>query len=398
MMTAHGRREIRRRGIVAVQVAVMLTVLMGVAALTIDVGQVYSARAELQRSADAAALAGAYAYTTDEMMRIRMGTASDGDLTYVKTLARGTAKNFSKMNETLKAPTIVETGDVRTGNLDLNSATAPINTGAASTDLNAVYVYVQRTEEDSNGAVPLFFSGIFGKFTAESSASAVAVLDDRVTGFQPDAPGASNLLPFTISEEAYAGELAGGGDSYGWDEANDLVTTTGDGIREIRIYPYPLSGSGYTEGDGNFGTLNIGTGHQGVEAERVQILNGVAPSDFEAEIGTSDPTFFDSSGNPITHVMSGSPGLEVTLEATIEQLEGQVVGFFLHSNVDLSGANAQYTITDLRFGRVMDIRLTGNPNQRGFFVQPVTYVGAGVKIDPDAPSTGGMVGLLVLAR
>ena len=77
---------------------------------------------------------------------------------------------------------------------------------------------------------------------------------------------------------------------------------------------------------------------------------------------------------------------------------GQVVGFFLHENVVLSGSNAIYTITEIRYGRVMDIRLTGNPNQRGLFIQPVSYTGADVRIDPDAPSTGGLVGRIVLTR
>jgi len=61
---------------------------------------------------------------------------------------------------------------------------------------------------------------------------------------------------------------------------------------------------------------------------------------------------------------------------------GQVIGFFLHTNVVLSGSNATYTITQIRYGRVMDIRLTGPPSQRGFFVQPVSYAGGEVRVDP----------------
>lgn len=379
----------------------MLSVLLGVAALTIDVGQVYSARTELQRAADSAALAGASVYITDMMMTVRQGTGGSGALNGVKALAATYANQFSEMNNTLGAPTRIETGDIKSGWLNLNSASDTIHTNPAPRDFNAVFVMVRRSDADGanlNGSVPLFFSGIFGRYVTDASASAVAVLDDRVTGFQPGTPGAANLLPFTISEEAYLSELAGGGDTYAWNDGTNTVSDGSDGIREIRLYPYPLSGNTFSEGDGNFGVLNIGTGNQGVSVERNQILGGVPPSDFQIEIGTSDPTFFDSSGNQITYDMTGSPGLEVTLESTIEQLEGQIVGFFLHNGVVLDGANATYTITDLRFGRVMDIRLKGNPSQRGFFIQPVSYAGAGVKIDPDAPSTGGMVGLLILAR
>ena len=47
----------QRRGAVAVLVLVMFPVLLGFTALTIDVGRLYTTRAELQNTADAAALA-----------------------------------------------------------------------------------------------------------------------------------------------------------------------------------------------------------------------------------------------------------------------------------------------------------------------------------------------------
>jgi hypothetical protein len=201
-----------------------------------------------------------------------------------------------------------------------------------------------------------------------------------------------------MHEDAFKSELAAGGDNYKWNDPSGPVSNAADGIREVRLYPYPLSGGPYEEGDGNFGVLNIGTGNQGIDAERVQIENGVAPSDFEMEIGTSELTFKDDEGEPTTYDMTGSPGLEATLKTAIAQKEGEVVGFFLHDNVVLSGSNAIYTITELRFGRVMEIRLTGSPEMRGFFIQPVSYVGGGVRIDVDAPPSGGLVGLIVLAR
>lgn len=54
------------RGQVLVLVALAIFVLLGLAALGIDVGYMYSVRHELQRSADAGALAGASAFTTGD--------------------------------------------------------------------------------------------------------------------------------------------------------------------------------------------------------------------------------------------------------------------------------------------------------------------------------------------
>ncbi len=377
----------------------MLTVLLGVAALTVDVGQMYAARSELQRAADAAALAGASAYTTEEMMMVRMAKGGTDTLALIRGYAQARAQEMSSENNTLGAPTLVDAQDITPGWLNVYSATEPIVANPDPTKYNAVRVVARRQEHSGpNGPVPLFFAPILGKFVTDASASAVAVFDDRVSGFDPAAPGAANLLPFTISEKAYYSELASGSDSYSYDDNSGAVSSSPDGIREIRLYPYPLSGSGYTEGDGNFGTLNIGSTGQGAAYETNQILNGVSPADIQSEIGTSVPTFYDVDGSQVTYDITGSPGLEATLKAPISQIKGQVIGFFLHTNVVLSGSNATYTVTALRFGRVMDIRLTGPPHQRGFFVQPVAYTGSGVHIDPEAPSTGGQVGLLVLAR
>ena len=241
------------RGVIAVQVGVMLTVLLGVAALTVDVGQMYAARSELQRARDAAALAGASAYTTEEMMMVRMAKGGTDTLALIRGYAQARAQEMSSENNTLGAPTLVDAQDITPGWLNVYSATEPIVANPDPTKYNAVRVVARRQEHSGpNGPVPLFFAPILGKFVTDASASAVAVFDDRVSGFDPAAPGAANLLPFTISEKAYYSELASGSDSYSYDDNSGAVSSSPDGIREIRLYPYPLSGSGYTEGDGNF--------------------------------------------------------------------------------------------------------------------------------------------------
>lgn len=390
----------RRRAVVAVQVAITMVVLLGFAVLTVDVGQLFGARTELQRAADSAALAGASAFVSDDMMRMRVGTGTADTLGAVLAAVELRADTFSNMNDTLGLSTAVDTGDIVPGFLNVYSATEPIQPNPAAAMYNGVHVMVRRESggaEGSNGPVPFYFAGIFGKFSGNATASATAVFDDRFAGYKVT-PSAGNILPFTIHEDAFNQELAFGGDNYAWHEDSGAVSSSTDGIREVRLYPYPLSGSGYSEGDGNFGVLNIGTGNQGVTAEAYQIENGVSATDFEMEIGTSDVEFYTDSGSAVSYDMTGSPGLEATLKAAIEPLVGEVVGFFLHDNVVLSGSNATYTIVALRFGRVMDIRLTGPPNKRGFYIQPVSYNGGGVRIDKDAPSSGGLVGRIVLAR
>src|SRR5262245_51463113 len=53
-----------RRGVVAVFAALCMALIIGMAALALDLGNMYLIRGELQRAADAAALAGAGAYAS----------------------------------------------------------------------------------------------------------------------------------------------------------------------------------------------------------------------------------------------------------------------------------------------------------------------------------------------
>jgi hypothetical protein len=75
-----------------------------------------------------------------------------------------------------------------------------------------------------------------------------------------------------------------------------------------------------------------------------------------------------------------------------------VVGFFLHSRVVDAGSNAVFTIVGIRFGRVMEVDLSGSPENKRLVLQPVVYSDDGVRVDPDAPGTGGLVGRVVLVQ
>ena len=108
--------------------------------------------------------------------------------------------------------------------------------------------------------------------------------------------------------------------------------------------------------------------------------------------------YYDHHGANTTYDISGSPGLSANIESTLDGMVGQVIGFFLHDTFVVSGANTSYTMSDLRFGRIMAVRLRGQPSERGVYIQPVTYVGNGVRTSPDAPSSNGQIGRIMLVR
>jgi hypothetical protein len=382
-----------RRALVAVQVLVMLTVLLGFAALTVDIGTLYRARAELQVAADAAALAAASAYTTDTMLQVRLSSEDPAAFATVLEMASTRAATFGYLNDTLGWPTLIQTSDVVTGWLDVTLAASVLNTAALPTDHNAVQVMVRREKgggTDSNGPVELFFAPVFGKLVGETSASAVAVFDDRFAGYDLNANGAG-ALPFSVHKNIYLNALAAGADEYAYDGDIEDVALGSDRVPEINLYPHDAV-------PGNFGLLNIGSPNQGVPELRDQIENGISPADMEAEVGTSEVIFVDDNGSPVTYQISGNPGMKTSLESSIEERAAEVVAFFIHGGVTGTGANSIYNIVDIRFGRVMGVRLIGPPTQRGLWIQPVTYNGGGVMLGGAAASSNGMVGRLVLAR
>ncbi len=386
-----------RRGAVIVQVVVALAMVIGFAALTIDVGVMYNTRSDLQHAADAAALAGAAFYTTDTAMGIRRG-AYENPLALATSEVRSRAQPISSEHTAFGQVTInLEAADVVPGWFDFDNPNAPLNTGVPPSQFNAVQVLERRTAGSQNGSLSLMFANIFGNGEANITAGAIAGFDDRFAGFTPNGPDTS-LTPFVIHDDVFEWLTVNGPDDYGYDPDLDQINNFGDGIPEVQLYPYKESSDGDGVGAGNFGLLNVGVPNQGLTGVSDQILNGISSEDLEAEVGTSEVTFYDDYSSPVTYDITGNPGIKTGVEPDVEAKVGDVIGFFLYDILDDNGSNAVYRITGMRWGRVVGVVLTGNPDTRHIAIQPVTYSGTDIIIDEDAPSSGGLVGVLMLFR
>jgi len=390
----------QRHGVVVVQTAVMSAVLLGFAALAIDIGRTVAVRAEAQRAADAAALAAASGLATDDVL-----TQND---TGVAEAARSRALAIARRNRVFNDETHIAEEDVEFGRIDdpwnLHSPFVPSHPSVA----NAVRVTVRRSTGSPDGPIPTAFAGVLGKNWVNVEASATAIVDHRVAGFRPPPNGEGLLIPLTIQQQRYLDELQNGADTYGFEDG--AVRLTGDGIREIRLYPDKQGGdsngkgkgsanSNGGAGSGNFGILNIGYANNGVPEIEARILNGVTPEDFTAAIGMPEIRFVDDSGNPITHQIDGDPGVKAGIKDALEQRIGDVVGFFMHTTVTSHGANAQFAVVGIGFGRILAVDLTGSVNgDKGLILQPVAYEGSSVITAPYAPSAGAYVSRIRLVR
>lgn len=157
----------RKRGVVAVQVAVMLVVLIGFAALTVDLGAMYNTKGDLQRTVDAAALAAAS----------KLADWSQGD---PADAARQAALDYVRNNPVMgKTMQLDPATDMVFGRVTYNNLTQQFDFTPTDSSPDAVSLRLRHTGDSPNGAVPLFFARIFGRDSTEMQVQAMAMMVPR---------------------------------------------------------------------------------------------------------------------------------------------------------------------------------------------------------------------------
>ncbi len=167
----------RRRGAVAAMVVVMMMTIVGFAAITVDVGMMYNARGDLQRTADAAALAAA---------ALLGDYGSPEHPVDAKAVATAEARRYVAKNAVLGRLLQLNTSssdpaqrDVIFGRAIFDSAMNAFSFTPTEVMPNAVKVRVRMTNDSPNGALPLMFASVYGNAASEVSASAVAMMLPR---------------------------------------------------------------------------------------------------------------------------------------------------------------------------------------------------------------------------
>lgn len=153
----------RERGGIAVLVAILMVVLLGFAAISIDVAKLYSERAQLQNGADAAALMVAQKCATNEARG-----ESDPNCSATSPLAT----DFANMNS------LDGRSNVKSIDLDKPNRTVQVTTSAQEAGAAA-------------NSVSMFFAGVFGFPSAEVTANSSASWGSPAKGKTP--------FPITVS-------------------------------------------------------------------------------------------------------------------------------------------------------------------------------------------------------
>jgi len=171
--TRHDLSALSRRGSVIVWVAAMLIVIMGFTALAVDVGYLYTVKADLQLAADSAALAGAEG--------LPKGTAA----------ARSRAIEYAAKNDANGAPVTIGSSDIEFGVWStVSQSFTPIGANS-SVAPDAVRVTTNLTESNGN-SVGLHFAKALGMSQANVAASAVAFYRAREIVVVLDYSGSMN--------------------------------------------------------------------------------------------------------------------------------------------------------------------------------------------------------------
>ncbi len=392
------RRCSFHKGIALVWTAVTLTVMVGFAALTIDIGRIIITRTELQVAADASAMAGVSILTPPVMQGDPLIQQQLADRAHTQSMLYA-GKNTVEGKLFQPSDYDVEIGNI--AHPEMLNTNLSVNT----VPYNAVRVRLEKSVEAPSGPIQMTFARIWGIDTASMSATATAYLDTRVSGYRAIEGRSGPAIPVSVRWDTFDNDVVKrlGTDEYGFDPVTGKVTQGPDGIPEVSIYPESQKMVSTTgEGAGNFGILNF---DDNMSASTVgdEIRNGLTENNFISAFGCPMIDFYKQantlSGVPITtasYTTGGTPGLMASLKDDFEARLGTVVGFFTHTTVADNGANCQYTINSIQFGRVMYVNMTGNPSKKTVVIQPVAYVGPEIitKVDVPPHMTAGRIKLI----
>jgi hypothetical protein len=343
----------------------LMVVMVAFVAFAVDVGYLYVMRSQLQRAADAAAMAAAWELVDPA------GPTGGSSAEQLSVSARDMAEEFAALNPVLAQAPELASDDVEVGYVENPlDPTSPLIATPAGSKPNAVRVRVQRTS-DQNGRAPLFFARVLGYDSAAAEGEATAALLCNIGGFKTPADGSNlGILPYALDIDTWNNLIQNntGTDGYRYDSATKSVVTGSDGILEVNLFP---QGTG---SPGNRGTVDIGGSNNSTSDICRQIREGISPDDME-ELYDAGHTLEPDANGELT--LNGDTGISAGTKDDLAGIIGQPRMIPLFSVVNGPGNNAEYTIVGWAGVRVMYVKLTGSMNSKKVMVQPCVYTSKG---------------------
>jgi Flp pilus assembly protein TadG len=192
-----------RLGVVAPLLALLMVPLLAMVAFSVDTGYMVEVRAELQRTADAAALAGIQQLYASYGSWKSANTASQITIAnQAISNAKTTASAVAQLNKAGNVAIQLLSSDLDVGYTDSNNkyySGASIPTGKYP---NTVHVTARRDNTSlptSNGELKLFFGGVVGmKSVALTTYASAIAYEGMITNFKSSLGINGSLLPVAV--------------------------------------------------------------------------------------------------------------------------------------------------------------------------------------------------------
>ncbi len=331
--------------------ALFMVATVAAAVFAVEIGRMGIIQSELQRAADAGALAAAW-NLADEF---NQGEEAEDAIGSARTTAQVMVGNNVVRGVTplLDANSGNETsGDIVFGRFtEFGNASADISP-MMSDQTNAVMVRVHK-DELRNGTTELGLARFLGVSNFGTNATATAAWIREVRGFNsPKDDETLGILPFAVKKTVWDNYLAGvGTDNWSWKSRTQSVVAGPDGILELNIYPANTASSG------NFGTVDIGSSNNSTADLKRQISEGVSAADL-AHLGGK----LELGANG-TLSLNGDTGISASMKDELSQIIGKPRVILIYSSVSGNGNNAYFTIVKFVGIRITEVKLTGNPKR-----------------------------------
>jgi Flp pilus assembly protein TadG len=364
MKKSRSRQRAKRRGTILVLSALMMIVMLAAVAFAVDLGFVFNCRNQMQRCADASAMAATWELIDEQ------GPEGFSSAAQMEAAARSTAGVYAALNQVTLAEPALAVEDVEVGYLaEPSNPNCPLVPASGSTMPNAVRVRIQRTA-DQNGEVPLYFARTLGQESIPLVTEATAALLNSFGGFKMPADGSNlQMLPFALDVDTWNGLMNGvGTDLYCYDAESGECIPGSDGILEVNLYP---QGTG---SPGNRGTVDIGGSSNSTSDIARQIVEGINSDDMQSLADQGRSLELDENGQlPLNGDTGISAGVKDELEAIIG--EPRIIPIF--QSVTGPGNNAEYSICMFAGVRIMHVKLTGSMSSKKVLIQPCNIVSKG---------------------
>lgn len=302
-------RNVGREGVILPLAALLVVVILGMAVFSIDIGYMIFVESELQNATDASSLAGAAALMDPYVQYSypnQTAAAKASILSSAIASATSEAQRLAGLNKAGDVSSLTaNASDVVCGFLDAQNTFSP--TPPDPRFPNSVQVTLRR-DNQANTPLSLFFASIFGKTSANLTATAQATIMSSPGSFS----GAKNVnglfLPVALDVGIWSQFLQNGTSP----SANNQVLTGPNGKLELQVYP---DSSQF----GSFGLVSIGPPANNVPSYRSWIDNGASPSDLSylnnngfLPISQSSPQYWPAG-----------PGMKSTLQSDFASIIGQ---------------------------------------------------------------------------